>query len=250
MGSCMSSYKASSSSSIPIIQPPKPSQNNETTFLVEEETVKEVLTETPKPEPPKPHPNIRAFHKFIKEKQDIKVHEKQPLFINKGYDASEICRLRKTIPASTSEKAGKRVNESPIELLKNCSFPGDFDDRRDRMVHGSRKFGSMKLIQCRDQLGQKTVKEGIRRRRDPGENSCRQQSRSPVTRSDTGDARSFVSRSPSVRRTNRSPVARGRTSVPERGRRKTEIPATESKRSCAKESLENPLVSLECFIFL
>lgn len=250
MGSCVSSYKASSSSSVPIIQPPKPSQNNETTFLVEEETVKEVLTETPKPEPPKPHRNIKAFHKFTKEEEeDTKVHEKQALFINKGYNTSEICRLRKTIPASTSEKAGKRVNGSPIKLLKNCSFPGDIDDRRDRMVHGSRKFGSVRLIPCRDQLGQKMVKEGIRRRRDPGENSCRQ-SRSPVTRVDTGDARSFVSRSPSVRRTNRSPVARARTTLPERGRRPTEIPAMESKRSCNNESLENPLVSLECFIFL
>lgn len=247
MGSCVSSYKASSSSSTPIIQPPKPSQNNQPT-LVEEETVKEVLTETPKPEPPKPHRNIKAFDKFIEE-EDTKVHEKQTLFINKGYNTSEICRLRKTIPASTSEKTGKRVNGSPNKLLKNCSFPGDIDERRDRMVHSSRKFGSMKLIQCRDQLGQKMVKEGIHRRRDPGENSCRQ-SRSPVTRVDTGDARPFVSRSPSVRRTNRSPVARARTTLPERGRRPTEIPAMESKRSCAKESLENPLVSLECFIFI
>ncbi|XP_058733881.1 uncharacterized protein LOC131605553 [Vicia villosa] len=249
MGSCVSSYKASSSSSTPIIQPPKPSQNNEPTFLVEEETVKEVLTETPKPEPPKPRRNIKAFDKFIEEEEDTKVHEKQPLFINKGYNTSEICRLRKTIPASTSEKTGKRVNGSPIKLLKNCSFPGDIDERRDRMVHGSRKFGSMKLIQCRDQLGQNMVKEGIRRRREPGENSCRQ-SRSPVPRVGTVDARPFVSRSPSVRRTNRSPAGRARTTLPERGRRPTEIPAMESKRSCAKESLENPLVSLECFIFI
>lgn len=254
MGCCVSSNKTSTSS-VPTIQPPKPTQNNGTSFQVEEEKVKEVLLETPKlnpknttkSKPPKQHLNIKDFNKFKEE--DNKVHEKKTLSINKGYNTSETCRLRKTMPKPTTEKTGKRVTGSPIKLLKNCSFPGDVRDGRDRTIHGSRNFGSVRMIQCRDQVGQKMVNEGMRRRRDSGENSFRR-SRSPATCTDTSVGRPVVGRSPSARKTSRAPVARDRTTLPEKGRRKTEIPAMDGKRSRANESLENPLVSLECFIFL
>ncbi|KEH31133.1 hypothetical protein MtrunA17_Chr4g0047911 [Medicago truncatula] len=253
MGCCVSSNKTSTSS-VPTIQPPKPTQNNGTSFQVEEEKVKEVLLETPKlnpkttikSKPPKQHLNIKAFDKF-KEEQS-KVNHKKTLSINKG-DTSETCRLRKTMPKPTTEKTGKRVTGSPIKLLKNCSFPGDVSDGRDRTFHSSRNFGSVKMVQCRDQLGRKMVNEGMRRRRDSGENSFRR-SRSPATCTDTSVARPVVGRSQSARKTSRAPVARDRTTLPEKGRRKTEMPAMDGKRSRANESLENPLVSLECFIFL
>jgi len=252
MGCCVSSIKASTSSA-PTLQPPKPTQNNGTSFQVEEEKVKEVLLETPKittkSKPPKQHLNIKAFDKF-KEEQN-KVDHKKTLSINKGHehDTSETCRLRKTTPKPTTEKTSKRVTGSPIKLLKNCSFPSDVRYGRDRTIHGSKNFGSVRMVQCREQAGQKMVNEGMRRRRDSGENSFRR-SRSPATCTDTSVARPVVGQSPSARKTSRAPVARDRTTLPEKGRRKTEIPATDGKRSRANESLENPLVSLECFIFL
>jgi hypothetical protein len=247
MGCCVSSNKALISS-VATIQPQKPSQ----TFQVEEEKVKEVLLETPKLnpkntttklEPPKPHRNnIKTYDK---------VNQKKALSINKGHDSLETCRLRKTMSTASREKTGKRVNGSPVKLLKNCSFPGHIDDKRvTTVVHGSRNFGSARFVQCREQVGQKMVNEGIHRRRDSlGENSFRR-SRLPATRADTVVDRSVVGRSLSARKTNRAPVSRSRTTLPEKGRRKTEIPAMESKRFSVNESLENPLVSLECFIFI
>jgi hypothetical protein len=249
MGCCVSSNKALISS-VATIQPPKPSLTNGRNFQVEEEKVKEVLLETPKLNPknttkteqPKPHRNIKAYDK---------VNQKKALSINKGHDSSETCRLRKTMQTTSREKTGKRVNDSPVKLLKNCSFPGHIDDRRVTMVvHGSRNFGSARFVQCREQVGQKMVNEGIHRRRDSlGENSFRR-SRLPATRADTVADRSVVGTSLSARKTNRAPVSRSRTTLPEKGRRKTEIPAMESKRFSVNESLENPLVSLECFIFI
>jgi hypothetical protein len=247
MGCCVSSNKALISS-VATIQPQKPSQ----TFQVEEEKVKEVLLETPKLnpkntttklEPPKPHRNnIKTYDK---------VNQKKALSINKGHDSLETCRLRKTMSTASREKTGKRVNGSPVKLLKNCSFPGHIDDKRvTTVVHGSRNFGSARFVQCREQVGQKMVNEGIHRRRDSlGENSFRR-SRLPATRADTVADRSVVGTSLSARKTNRAPVSRSRTMLPEKGRRKTEIPAMESKRFSVNESLENPLVSLECFIFI
>jgi hypothetical protein len=247
MGCCVSSNKALISS-VATIQPQKPSQ----TFQVEEEKVKEVLLETPKLnpkntttklEPPKPHRNnLKIYDKF---------NQKKALSINKGYDSSETCRLRKTMPTASREKTGKRVNGSPVKLLKNGSFPGHIDERRvTTVVHGSRNFGSARFVQCREQVGQRMVNEGIHRRRDSlGENSFRR-SRLPATRADTVADRSVVGTSLSARKTNRAPVSRSRTMLPEKGRRKTEIPAMESKRFSVNESLENPLVSLECFIFI
>ncbi|GAU48633.1 hypothetical protein TSUD_86160 [Trifolium subterraneum] len=246
MGCCASSNKALTSS-VATIQLPKSSQTNGTNNLqVEEEKVKEVLLETPKLnpknttklEPPKPHRNIKAYDKVNQ--------KKQTLSINKGHDSSETCRLRKTmptVPIASREKTGKRVNGSPIKLLKNCSFPGNIDDRRvTTVVHGSRNFGSARFVQCREQVGQKMVNEGIHRRRDSlGENSFRR-SRLPATRADTVAARSVMGRSQSARKTNRAPVARSRTMLPEKGRRQTEIPAMDSKRFSVNESLENPLV--------
>ncbi|CAJ2678467.1 unnamed protein product [Trifolium pratense] len=252
MGCCVSSNKALTTS-VATIQPPKSSQTNGTNFQLEEEKVKEVLLETPKQnpknttktEPPKPYRNIKAYDKVNQ--------KKQTLSIDKGHDRSESCRLRKTMPTmpiASREKTGKRVNGSPIKLLKNCSFPGDIDDRSvTTVVHGSRNFGSARFVQCREQVGQKMVNDGIHRRRDLGEYSFRR-SRLPVTRADTFADRSVVGRSQSARKTNRAPVARSRTVLPEKGRRQTEIPAMESKRFSVNESLENPSVSLECFIFI
>ncbi|TKY59322.1 hypothetical protein E2542_SST16407 [Spatholobus suberectus] len=250
MGCCVSSNKTSTSSLTKFHDPPKPLTSRdkplESNKTIEEETVKEVLSETPKWNPTtfaksKPHQN-----KFKEEKTEV---EKKALSIYRAEDTSEVCSLSETVSTATSitdqrEETRKRVDRSRAKLQKNRTFPGE---RRERTVHGARNnVGSVRLVQCRDQTDQKMGNGGTRRRRDPADNSF-QRARSPAT--SAGAARSVMGRSPPMRKTNRS-TARVRTGTKENGCRKMEKPATEGKWPLASESLENPLVSLECFIFI
>ena len=279
MGCFFSTNKASTSPQPPrkdhavVAQPAKPSERSIAPSHAEEETVKEVLSETPKwknpttatkSEPQKPHQN-KTLHKLQEEeeKEESKDEKKASLHVNKAQEeeaseVSEVCSfMSETMSMSTTtttteqreqevEETRKRVIRSPTKLRKNRSFSGDVGGKRERKVHASRNgVGSARLAQCRDQVGQRMVNGGTRnqpRRRDPGETSFRLP-RSPAT-STTGDgaARSVVGRCPSARRTN--------AAGPENGCRKMEIPASEGKRGSANETLENPLVSLECFIFI
>lgn len=223
--------------------------------------MKEVLSETPKRNPKttaksesqKPHQNnnIMAFDHKFKEEQS-KVGKKPLPIINKAKDSLKVCTVRETMSTATAtithqrekgDQTGKRVNRTQARLKKNRSFSDDYGGRRERTVHvhGSRNVGSVRLVQCRDQEGQKIGNMGMHRRRDSGENSFRRPMLA-ATCSDAGAARSIVGRSSSMRRTNRS--------QPVKGCRKVENPVAEGKRGFAKESLENPLVSLECFIFI
>ncbi|KAJ7946928.1 serine/arginine repetitive matrix protein 1-like [Quillaja saponaria] len=285
MGCCVSTNKGPDSASPPekdqhslvSVQTPRSSiscvkaAESRAPPLVEEETVKEVLSETHKWKPsitklePEKQAQNPVFEKVI---EDIKIQRK--LSINKAdeiSEASEICSLSESLSTTTitdnrddEEEIRQRVHRSPVKLPKNRSFSGDFNGKRDRVVGksptrrseqspGRRNVGSMRLVQSRDQVGQTIGCRGLKtdpQRRDPVENYARR-SRSPATRTDNGAPRSVIGRSPSARRTNRSP-ARVRTSTPENGNRKLEQPRMEDK--WPSESLENPLVSLECFIFL
>lgn len=217
--------------------------------------MKEVLSETPKwnpttfakSKPQKPYKDTN----FIKFKEEQSKVEKKALSIYIAEDTSEVSSFSETVSTATSitdrrEDTRKRVDRSQPKLQKNRSFPGE---RRERTVHGARNnVGSVKLVQCRDQTGQKMGNGGTRHRRVPAENTSRWP-KSPATGSGTGVARPVMGRNPSVKKTNRS-TARVRTGTAENERRKMKIPATAGKRRSAVESLENPLVSLECFIFI
>ncbi|KAK7319634.1 hypothetical protein RJT34_04357 [Clitoria ternatea] len=250
MGCCVSSNRTSTSPQKP------PESNNRPT---EEETVKEVLSsETPKwnpttfdkSKPQKPLKNTN-FNNF---KEEGKVGKKT-LSVFKGDDTSEVWSLSETMSTTTSitdqrEEARKRVDGSHAKLLKNRSFPRDNGGRkRERTVHGAKNVESVRLVQCKDQMAQRIGNSGTRHRRDSGQNSFRR-SRLPVTGADLGAARPVLSRSSSVRRTNRSASRIGTGPSLENGRRKMVNPVREGKWPSARESLENPLVSLECFIFI
>lgn len=251
MGCCVSSNKTSNSSLGKFHDPPKLSQSINSV----EEAVKEVLSETPKlkpttfakSKPQKPHQNTN-FKKFKEEECKA---EKKALSIYIAEDTSEVSSFSETVSIATSitdqrEETRKRVDRSHAKLQKNRSFPSE---RRERTVHGARNnAGSVKLVQCREQTGQKMGNGGKRRRRDPADNTSRR-ARSPATGAVAGEVRPVMGRIPSVRKTNRS-TARVRTGTAENDCRKMKIPATESKRNSSGESLENPLVSLECFIFI
>ncbi|RDX68903.1 hypothetical protein CR513_52060, partial [Mucuna pruriens] len=211
----------------------------------EEETVKEVLSETPKWKPKFEAENpTETLLQNDKEKPFGKPQEIS--------EVSEVCSVSESVSTLADEEARLRLNRSPPKVRKARSFSGEFGGRRERtpgkspsrrpeQSPGRRNVGSVRVVQ----MGNGGTANQPRRR-DAGENSGRR-SRSPATRTDSVTTRSVVGRSPSARRThtNQSP-ARIRTAATESGGRKMENSTMESKwPSSANESLENPLVSLE-----
>ncbi|KAE8707522.1 Pre T-cell antigen receptor alpha [Hibiscus syriacus] len=256
----------------------------------EEETVKEVLSETPKPKDPIFIPQEEKKKKTqIENPAFVQIQGKESLNFNikpelkspanfieelASEDVSEICSVSLSESVSTitdrrdeeeevtkpqrvfrsPARSGSRnqvVGRSPTRKLEQS--PG----RRNGVVNGG---SSVRLVQSREP----TVRRGSRAnspRKDPGENSGRR-SRSPAVN------RSVMGHSPSGRRTNQSP-GRARLDPRESGNTKkvekqhgttTTTTTMEGKwpscnnngatSSAPNESLENPLVSLECFIFL
>lgn len=188
-------------------------------------------------------------------------------------ETSEICSLSESVSTTTitkddDEEVRQRVHRSPLKLPKNRAFSGDLGARRDRVVGKSptrrsdqspgrrngNGVGSVRLVQSREPAHPTSARRAPRtepHRREPGESSARR-SRSPsINRTDGGATRSAVGRSPSARRSGRSP-GRAATAPTERSRSATaEESSVEGKwPATTNESLENPLVSLECFIFL
>ncbi|QHN80892.1 hypothetical protein HN51_057789 [Arachis hypogaea] len=275
MGCCVSTETNRSSHSQPprstISRAPPPP-------LIDEETVKEVLSETPKWNPPptfskfqpqQPH-KPKTFHTEMKNYED---DDADALFATMATTkpqeisqlSEEVCSLSESVSTTTFNEEETRqrvVNRSPARTQKNRSFSGDFAARtvgkspvrRSEQSPARRNGGSVRLVQSRDQMGN-GLSRNQTRRRDAGENSSRR-SMSPATRTDNGATRSVVGRSPSKRRgTNQSPARVRQAPAPavESGDRKMDNPAMEEGKwssSANNESLENPLVSLECFIFL
>ncbi|KAI4299323.1 hypothetical protein L6164_032792 [Bauhinia variegata] len=283
MGCCVSTNGASDSASLPRknqnCQLPRSSvsrvkaSESRAAPTVEEETVKEVLSETPKwkrpiaklePVIPTQKPGLDKFEAKSKLKETLPVKKAEEIS-----EDSEVWSLSESLSTTTitdrrDEDDGirRRVNGSPAKLRKNRTFSGELAGKRERVVGKSpsrrleqsparKNAGSMRLVQSKDQMSQGISNRGMRNEvhlRDPGEYSGRR-SRSPATRTDNAATRPVMGRSPSARRTNRSP-ARVRSAPPERAGRKLEHSSKEGKWPSANESLENPLVSLECFIFL
>ncbi|XP_031261589.1 AAC-rich mRNA clone AAC11 protein-like [Pistacia vera] len=280
---------------------------------VEEETVKEVLSEIPKTTvKPKPDPNFTTnIKQEVQENNFLNQIQKPAVFtkiqenhqlqqqLNKNVakkeelknvneenmsEVSEVCSLSFSETVSTTTNiTDRRDNEEDQEVMqqhrmRNSRSPAklppqrkrDFGVRKDRVVAQSptRRFehspgkrkppGSVRLVQSsREEPGRVLNQSLGRGRRDPGESSGRR-SRSPAsTRS------AAMGRSPSARRTNQSP-GRSKNESGQNGSnnnsRQTESPSKMENRwpsnnnnnnnSSTNESLENPLVSLECFIFL
>ncbi|GMI91525.1 hypothetical protein like AT1G11125 [Hibiscus trionum] len=256
----------------------------------EEETVKEVLSETPKPNAPIFIPQEEEKKKtqienpvFVKIQGkdglnfNIKSELKSPVnFIedSASEDVSEICSVSLSESVSTitdrrdeeEEVRPQRVFRSPARSGTRNQVVGRSPTRKLEQSPGRRNGvinggSSVRLVQSREP----TVRRGSRPdppRKDPGESSGRR-SRSPAMN------RSVMGRSPSGRRTNQSP-GRARIDPGESGNTKkteqqhgtttTTTTTMEGKwpssnnigatSSTPNESLENPLVSLECFIFL
>ncbi|XP_022724419.1 uncharacterized protein LOC111281087 [Durio zibethinus] len=254
----------------------------------EEETVKEVLSETPKAKAPTAHifiPQEKEKKKTQIEKPAfVKIQEKECLNFNintepkspvveesASEDVSEICSVSLNESFSTitdrrdeEEVRQQKVSRSPARSGSTNRVVGRSPTRKLDQSPG-RKNGvvnggsSVRLVQSREP----PVRQGSRTdlpRKDPGESS-RRRSRSPAVNT------TVRGRSPSGRRTNQSPgrVRRdprecGNSKKVEQKQQHGTTTAMEGKwpssnnnvatTSAPNESLENPLVSLECFIFL
>ncbi|KAK9285620.1 hypothetical protein L1049_024816 [Liquidambar formosana] len=232
---------------------------------VEEETVKEVLSETPLPKP-----SVTHHSSNVEEESRI---EPTPMMIDTPIEASEVSEVSEMYSMSESvvstttvtEKrddeamsvysgeAKRRVERSPAKVPRKRPYSGEVAGGKERKVIRSPAKRAEPSMEKRSHIpsrGQVTAKRrnvgsaGIRR--DSGEISGRR-SRSPVARAEGGATRG---------------VKGGSSSLKVTGRVGGQTPAVAEEKSCevekrddggstaATESLENPLVSLECFIFL
>ncbi|KAL5976203.1 hypothetical protein ACLOJK_020533 [Asimina triloba] len=219
---------------------------------VEEETVKEVLSETSKPSFLKP------------EEEEEKLEKKDAVLINGCDEISEIsdlCSLSESVSTTTmTEKRCEegddgevemraRENRSPAKFRRKRSAPGEFSGRRER-------GGKSPARRSEPSPGRRTPGREVGQtnrgrssagsngfRRDVGENSGRR-SRSPATRAERNAApRNDLGRSPSARKTGWSP-GKMPAGLQDDGRRKAAAAAAEKDDfnvPPANESLENPL---------
>lgn len=246
---------------------------------MEEEAVKEVLSETPAPKPPPTEveeenttpPSPKLALKKVEEEE--KIQEKVPVStVEEISEISEICSMSESVSTTTITErrdddersrdeceVRQRVLRSPARFLSNHRPPsGDLGGKREWGVGKSpaRRSepspGKVRSVSARDG-SQPTVRQIDRRRRDSSENGARR-SRSPATRSDNGASRSGIGRSPSARKTGQSPCRVPAAAGAPGSSRNVEQTEKEGKwpppPPATNESLENPLVSLECFIFL
>ncbi|KAK4347113.1 hypothetical protein RND71_033452 [Anisodus tanguticus] len=223
----------------------------------EEETVKEVLSETPTtiPKPklytnensPKKSSPISKYSNTMVEKQHKHHHIMKNHPNDLSEDVSEICSSTLSEATVTDKRYApeddvtKVLQRSPVKYRTNSlqRSVGSSPARRSDPSPGRIRSGSE-----RDSRGP---------RKDNGECSGRR-SRSPAMRTDNGGYGSGLGRSPSVRKTGKSP-GRVRSELGDRIRKMDERDYGNGENKWppptnGNESLENPLVSLECFIFL
>lgn len=269
----------------------------------EEETVKEVWSETPKPKAPifmiprKEEEEEKKTQQQIEKLAPafVEIQEKESLCFNNiikktepkspaveesaSEDVSEICSV--SLSESVSTVTDRRDEEDEVRQQKVFRSPARPGSSRNRVVGRSptRKLdqspGRRNGVVAIGGNGGSSSFSSVRRgrpdppRKDPGESSGRR-SRSPAVN------RSVMGQSPSGKRTNQSPGRVRRDPPPQRGNSKkvghqqqklhgspattmegkwpscssTTANGAAAATSSANESLENPLVSLECFIFL
>lgn len=253
---------------------------------LEEETVKEVLSETPLPRPqlsetPQPPPKLQedgpetkiliskleeaaevvseysemysaseslstaTTATTVTDKRETEVTSRESREVRQRLKSGSPAKLPRKRPPYTGDLAGggerRGVNRSPSPAKRNLAGVSGAGPRR------AREAGRARTAAAQRNAGPPS---GVPRR-DPGETS-RRRSSSPATNRD-GEA--------SVGAKGRSPAKRTGSDRPAKGEGRKELGAegaAETKREehmdtvpeQGNESLDNPLVSLECFIFL
>ncbi|KAL1834234.1 hypothetical protein ACET3Z_003885 [Daucus carota] len=230
-----------------------------------EESVKEVLSETPKLRPStprilKPPKKTQSLHQNDQDFEGInETHFKKIHKLENPEEVSEISEIYSSMSESFSrenEEIGeiRRKVESP-EKFKRRSYSGELHGRRERGVAKSPARrpeqpspNRVRIVPGRDKRVEQSHVKEMRPVRDAGESS-RRRSRSPVIRNDNAGSKQNLGRSPSVRRTGKSP-GRVRSDLSENSRKREGSNKEGKWPPTSNELIENPLVSLECFIFL
>lgn len=249
-------------------------------LLLEEESVKEVLSETPTmPKRPAVFRNHKEPRKFTpplanfrnvpdgKPRKDVTGFKKPAMIYSNpeefSEDASEICSTHsESVSAATyyTEKTDNH-NDDVAEIrqrspakIRNRTFPGEVTRERSTGRSPVKKSdASPNRLRSSGSWRENSSFIPNVPKRDWGESSGRR-SGSPATRTDGGVAKMGLSRSGSTaRKTGKSP-GRVSSEVGEKIRKLGDEPKSVSREErwppTSNESLENPLVSLECFIFL
>ncbi|KAL8235574.1 hypothetical protein R6Q59_016655 [Mikania micrantha] len=221
--------------------------------VVDVETVKEVLSETPNASPfikIQDNPKSNSF-KFRLEDHVLE----DPII-------SDICStMSENISTATfddDDNRQKAIMRSPVKSGSRRLVSGEFQPLRKSPVRGNEHSpGRVKFVPERS--GREPGFGSGGRQRPGSGNIPSARSRSPAKRTVAGGSdgsRNEIGRSLSGRRTGKSPGRVG-SDLHERVRKselRSGVGRIESGRlqtSTSKdESLENPLVSLECFIFL
>jgi len=296
MGCCASSGKPSAAHKHHQSLVSDANENRASHPLAEEETVKEVLSETPKSKPPQQdyQPTLPTTKPVFDNVKDNKSNDDEEDKIDKFHspinaatdnDVSELSEVY-SVSESVSTTTTKRDEDEEVRQRVHRSSParapqrsrahtGDLGAKRERLLGksptrrpdqspGRFNSGSARLVHGREPISGRGLRaaEPSQPRRDPYGEASSRRSRSPATRVDNGPNRSVMGRSPSARRTNRSP-SRVKSAPTETNTRKMEQtkndidngtegkwPTTTTTTRTTNESLDNPLVSLECFIFL
>ncbi|XAR55472.1 hypothetical protein NMG60_11035546 [Bertholletia excelsa] len=250
---------------------------------LEEESVKEVLSETPIPKPQVPildsSDKVRSQSQPLVE--EVKIEQASVILpteeiVSEVSEASELCSFSESLSTVTEKRDGdgevtQRVQRSPARVPRKRPSSGDVAGRRERGVRSparglesspaKRTHISSRTVQGRKMTATATARRNAGQpnalRRDAGEGSGRR-SRSPVTRGELGPRMPSRHRSPSTTSTS----AATQTPATATGRSGEQTPSVASENGGEQEkrkddvfpetaeSLENPLVSLECFIFL
>ncbi|KAK9714733.1 hypothetical protein RND81_06G115700 [Saponaria officinalis] len=250
----------------------------------EEETVKEVLSETPKPKPkPKPDPkpvlepelNVPENGEEPK-KPNILVSPKKPILDQKlpilDQKLSFLEKKLPTLDKNTPEEEISEVSElcSLSESISNTTLDEHHPNAVKDSATSSRVYRSqgqnrhfhtnnnINNTQSRNNHGRSPARRADPsppRRRYPGPGPGSGPAQLSGRRSRSPAARANVGRSPSGRRAGPSPGRVRMVGGPEGVRKVEEESVSVSRKESeseegVNESLENPLVSLECFIFL
>ncbi|KAL5581931.1 hypothetical protein UlMin_014373 [Ulmus minor] len=243
--------------------------------IVEEETVKEVLSETPISRPLTPSMAVEEkSHLPVKVEAEAKELSEAASQMSESCDISEsfsylsttttttITEVREEDEAMSKRKreVGPRVNGAVPNVRRKRPNSGELVGRKERgpVNPASRAERSAekrnridkRAVRGRESGQMRTMQRNVGNagvRRDIGEVSSRR-SRSPATRAEGGVSRGGVGRTPS-KGTGRTGGRSMGTAAGEENKGMNE----ETNDGCpppGNESLENPLVSLECFIFV
>ncbi|XP_027343329.1 uncharacterized protein LOC113855897 [Abrus precatorius] len=208
--------------------------------LVEEESVKEVLSETPISKPQE----VPILLPQTKTQLPVIQHQKVP--INKALESEEVSLFSETCSNSESFSTTTTLTENKEDeaTSKRSNREGTRHRNRSYTVDGNRIGGREKRPKSLAKMPEKRIPAGSRSVR---------RSDSDHTRRGSGDGSDRRSRSPSYARTVGAGVGRSHLRPPGASCRRlapAKVVKDENDGVSLEESLENPHVSMECFIFL